>query len=43
MSDFKPFVSADTQMKDFNFKTVTLGVILGAIFGSANAYLGLLV
>lgn len=43
MSDFKPFVSADTQMKDFNFKTVILGVILGAIFGSANAYLGLLV
>jgi putative OPT family oligopeptide transporter len=28
-------------MKDFNPKTVILGVMLGAIFGSANAYLGL--
>jgi len=43
MTEFKPFIPAETKMKDFNFKTVILGVILGAIFGSANAYLGLLV
>lgn len=43
MTEFKPFIPAETKMKDFNFKTVFLGVILGAIFGSANAYLGLLV
>ena len=41
MSDFKPFVPAETVMKDFNAKTLILGVILGALFGSANAYLGL--
>ena len=41
MSDFKPFVPAETVMKDFNAKTLILGVILGALFGAANAYLGL--
>ena len=41
MKEFKPFVPADIQMRDFNPKTVILGVLLGAIFGSANAYLGL--
>ncbi|MCD6116923.1 oligopeptide transporter, OPT family [bacterium] len=41
MSEFKPYVSADVQMKDFNLKTVVLGVILGIVLGSANAYLGL--
>ena len=43
MAEFKPFVPAEVKMKDFNAKTVGLGVLLGAIFGSANAYLGLLV
>ncbi|MBN2370246.1 MAG: oligopeptide transporter, OPT family [Vicinamibacteria bacterium] len=28
-------------MRDFNAKTVLLGIFLGAVFGSANAYLGL--
>lgn len=37
----QPYVSASTIMKDFNFKTVLLGIFLGALFGSANAYLGL--
>ena len=41
MSDFKPYVSSDVEMKDFNLKTILLGVILGIILGSANAYLGL--
>lgn len=39
--DFKPFVPASVVQKDFNLKTVTLGIFLGAVFGSANAYLGL--
>jgi len=43
MAEFKPFVPANSKLKDFNFKTVILGVFLGAVFGSANAYLGLLV
>ena len=41
MSQFKPFIPADVTIRDFNPKTVILGVMLGAIFGSANAYLGL--
>jgi putative OPT family oligopeptide transporter len=43
MTDHKPFVPADQNLRDFNPKTVILGVFLGAVFGSANAYLGLLV
>ncbi|MBN1163562.1 MAG: oligopeptide transporter, OPT family [Candidatus Krumholzibacteriota bacterium] len=39
--EHKPYVPAETQLKDFNLKTVFLGVFLGAVFGSANAYLGL--
>lgn len=41
MKEHKPFVPASTRMRDFNPKTVILGVFLGAVFGSANAYLGL--
>ncbi|MFC1570074.1 OPT family oligopeptide transporter, partial [bacterium] len=41
MSMHKPFIPANKYLADFNFKTVLLGVFLGAIFGSANAYLGL--
>jgi len=41
MKEPKPFVPASVVMRDFNLKTITLGVLLGAIFGSANAYLGL--
>jgi putative OPT family oligopeptide transporter len=41
MKAFKPFVSASASLPDFNVKTVILGVVLGALFGSANAYLGL--
>ncbi|MBN2102464.1 oligopeptide transporter, OPT family [bacterium] len=41
MSNHKPFIPASQSLPDFNLKTVMLGVFLGAIFGSANAYLGL--
>lgn len=41
MEKHKPFVPASVVMQDFNPKTVMLGVLLGAVFGSANAYLGL--
>ncbi len=38
---FEPFVAADQVLKDFNVKTVIIGVLFGCLFGSANAYLGL--
>ena len=41
MSDFKPYVSAETQYHDFSLKAILAGIIFGIIFGSANAYLGL--
>jgi putative OPT family oligopeptide transporter len=41
MSDFKPYVPAEQELRDFTVRTIALGVILGALFGSANAYLGL--
>jgi putative OPT family oligopeptide transporter len=41
MSEFKPYVPAETQVRDFTLRTIVLGVVLGALFGSANAYLGL--
>lgn len=41
MSDFKPYVSPSEHLRDLSIKTALLGVILGAVFGSANAYLGL--
>ncbi len=38
---FKPFVPAETSMKELTFKALFLGVILAVILGAANAYLGL--
>ncbi len=41
MKEFKPFIPTTTLLPDLNLKTVMLSVILGGLFGSANAYLGL--
>jgi len=38
---FKPFIPAETRMKELTFKALFLGVILAVILGAANAYLGL--
>jgi len=39
--EFKPFVPAETEMKEFTLKALLLGLILAVILGAANAYLGL--
>ncbi len=39
--EFKPFVPAETNMKELTFKALFLGVILAVVLGAANAYLGL--
>lgn len=39
--EFKPYVSIESQMKEFSFKAIFLGVILAVILGAANVYLGL--
>jgi OPT family oligopeptide transporter len=40
-SNFKPFVSPETNMKEFTVKSVVLGSIFGILFGAANVYLAL--
>ncbi|MFH1873771.1 MAG: oligopeptide transporter, OPT family [Pseudomonadota bacterium] len=38
---FKPYVPAQSTMKELTFKAVFLGLLLAVILGAANAYLGL--
>jgi putative OPT family oligopeptide transporter len=39
--DFKPFVPAETGLKEFTLRAVLLGLGMAIILGSANAYLGM--
>ncbi|MBN1543534.1 OPT/YSL family transporter, partial [candidate division KSB1 bacterium] len=41
MTEHKPYIAAEVQLKDFTLKAVLAGIIFGIVFGSANAYLGL--
>ncbi|HEV2232574.1 MAG TPA: OPT/YSL family transporter, partial [Terriglobia bacterium] len=41
MSTFKPFVPHDSNEPEFTVKAALAGIILAAIFGAANAYLGM--
>lgn len=41
MEKFKPFVSDETNMAEFTFKSIILGCIFGIIFGAATVYLAL--
>ncbi|MFA5010917.1 MAG: oligopeptide transporter, OPT family [Ignavibacteria bacterium] len=38
---FVPFVSTDTDMKEFSFRAILLGAFMAMLMGAANAYLGL--
>ncbi len=38
---FKPYIPADTVMKEFTLPAIIVGAILSIILGAANAYLGL--
>jgi putative OPT family oligopeptide transporter len=39
--EFKPYVPVESQMKEFSFKAIFLGIIMAVVLGSANVYLGL--
>ncbi len=39
--EFKPYVPAESDLKEFTFKAVFLGVIMAVVLGAANAYLGM--
>src|SRR5215217_630288 len=38
---FKPFVSPETEMKEFTIRAVVMGCIMGCLFGAATVYLAL--
>jgi putative OPT family oligopeptide transporter len=38
---FAPFVSANTNMKEFTVRALLIGLVLAVVLGAANAYLGL--
>jgi putative OPT family oligopeptide transporter len=40
-AEHKPFVAADSKMREFTVRAVVLGMILSVLLGAANAYLGL--
>ncbi|MFQ5753193.1 MAG: OPT family oligopeptide transporter, partial [bacterium] len=39
--EFKPYVPAETDLKEFTFRAVFLGVLMAIVLGAANAYLGM--
>jgi putative OPT family oligopeptide transporter len=39
--DIRPYVPAETSMRELTVKAVVLGVVLAAVLGAANAYLGI--
>ncbi len=41
MASFKPFVPHDSPEPEFTFKAVLAGILMAAVFGAANAYLGM--
>jgi len=41
INDFKPFVPAETKMKELTVKSILLGCLFGVIFGAATVYLAL--
>lgn len=40
-NEFKPFVSADKNLKEFTVRALLIGLVLAVVLGAANAYLGL--
>jgi putative OPT family oligopeptide transporter len=41
LREFKPYVPAESQEPEFTLKAVLAGIVMAAIFGAANAYLGM--
>jgi putative OPT family oligopeptide transporter len=41
MSTFKPFIPHDSKEPEFTLKAVLAGIVMAAVFGAANAYLGM--
>jgi putative OPT family oligopeptide transporter len=41
MTEIKPHVPHNSQLRDYSIKALFVGAVFGILFGSANAYLGL--
>jgi putative OPT family oligopeptide transporter len=41
VAEFKPFVPADSKEPEFTLKAVLAGILMAALFGASNAYLGM--
>lgn len=41
MPEFKPFVPPESTEREFTLKAVVAGVLMAALFGASNAYLGM--
>jgi len=41
VTDYKPYISAETNIAEVTIKAIVLGSILSVVFGVANAYIGL--
>ncbi len=41
MSEHRPYIPHEASLRDLTFRSAVAGIIFGAVFGSANAYLGL--
>src|SRR5687768_9917764 len=41
MAEFKPYVPPDQRLAEFTWRGLVPGILLGVVFGVANAYLGL--
>ena len=41
MAQFKPYVPADSTEPEFTLKAIVAGILMAALFGASNAYLGM--
>jgi putative OPT family oligopeptide transporter len=41
LPEHKPFVPPESTEREFTFKAVAAGIVMAAVFGAANAYLGM--
>lgn len=41
--EYKPYISAETNLKEFTARAVIIGCVISVVFGAANAYLAMLI
>src|SRR5262245_39510426 len=41
VTKYRPYVPAETDMKEFTMRALIIGLVMSVVLGAANAYLGL--